>query len=100
MNKEIATIPGVSEIASLDERIRKLKADKKSLSFFKGKEKKAIDAQIAQAEADKKAVQERMSLATKEIENKISSAKTEAQRKSSSLQNRLSAISEELTRER
>lgn len=100
LNKEIATIPGVSEIASLDERIRKLKADKKSLSFFKGKEKKAIDAQIAQAEADKKAVQERMSLATKEIENKISSAKTEAQRKSSSLQNRLSAISEELTRER
>ena len=46
LNKEIAAIPGQVEINNLDERIKKLTDEKASLGIFKGKEKKALQAQI------------------------------------------------------
>jgi hypothetical protein len=98
--KEKNAIPGATEIANIDERIEKLTSEKNALGIFKGKEKKAIQAQIDQAEADKRTVQNRMAAAKKEIENKISSIRSEAQRKVSSLQSRISTIYNELTKER
>ena len=100
LNKEKNAIPGATEISNFDERIKKLTGEKNALGIFKGKEKKAIQVQIDQAEADKRSVQNRMAAAKKEIENKISSIRSEAQRKVSSLQSRISTINNELTKER
>lgn len=100
LTKEKNAIPGANEISNFDERIKKLTGEKNALGIFKGKEKKAIQLQIDQAEADKRAVQNRMAAAKKEIENKISSIKSDAQRKVSTLQSRISTINNELTKER
>lgn len=100
LNKEIAAIPGQAEIDNLDERIKKLTDEKASLGIFKGKEKKALQEQIDQATAEKKAVQDRMIAAKKEIEGKISAVRSEIQNKISPLQGRVNSISTELTKAR
>ena len=46
LNAEISNIPGTREKANLELRINKLLSEKKALSFFKVKEKKAIQEQI------------------------------------------------------
>lgn len=100
INKEIAVIPGKGEIDNLDTRIKKLSADKAALGIFKGKEKKALQEQIDQAEADKKAVQQKMSAAKAALESKISAIKSEVQGKISPLQSRANSITTELTKAR
>ena len=88
-NKEIEAIPGKAEIDNVDERIKKLTEEKSALGLFKGKEKKALQEQIDQANTEKKGIQDRMDAAKKEIEAKISP-----------LQNRVNTISNELTKAR
>ena len=100
LNKEIVAIPGQTEIDNLDERIKKLTDEKASLGIFKGKEKKALQEQIDQATAEKKAVQDRMIAAKKEIEGKISAVRSEIQNKIAPLQGRVNSISTELTKAR
>ena len=100
LNQEIAAIPGQTEINSIDERIKKLSADKDALGLFKGKEKKALQEQINQAEAAKKAVQDRMAAAKKDLEGKIASAKNEIQRKVNTLQEKIDRTTSELIKPR
>lgn len=100
LNKEIAAIPGRSEIDNIEERIKKLTEEKSALGIFKGKEKKALQEQIDQANAEKKGVQDRMDAAKKEIEAKIANVKAEIQKKVTPLQNRVNTISNELTKAR
>ena len=100
LNKEISAIPGQAEIDKLDERIVKLNNEKNSLGIFKGKEKKALQEQIDQVSADKKAVQDRMDAAKKEIEKRISFVNSEIQKKLSPLQSRVQSIDVELTKSR
>lgn len=88
-NKEIEAIPGKAEIDNVDERIKKLTEEKSALGLFKGKEKKALQEQIDQANTEKKGIQDRMDAAKKEIEAKISP-----------LQNRVNTISNELAKAR
>lgn len=98
--KEISSIPGKAEIDNIDARIKKLTEEKSSLGLFKGKEKKALQEQIDQANTEKKAIQNRMDAAKKEIESKISSIKSDFQKKISPLQSRINEISNELTKAR
>lgn len=100
LNKEISAIPGKTEIDNIEERIKKLTEEKSALGIFKGKEKKALQEQIDQANAEKKGVQDRMDAAKKEIEAKIANVKAEIQKKVTPLQNRVNTISNELTKAR
>lgn len=100
LNNEIAAIPGKAEIDKLDERIVKLNNEKNSLGIFKGKEKNALQEQIDQAFADKKAVQDRMDAAKTEIEKRISAFNSDIQKKISPLQSRIDSIYAELNKER
>ena len=100
LNDEIYRIPGKAEIDNIEARIQKLSDEKSSLGLFKGKEKKAIQEKIDQANNEKKAVQNRMDAAKKDIESKISDIKSDFQKKISPLQSRLDEISNELTKPR
>lgn len=100
LNKEIAAITGKAEIDNIEARIKKLTEEKSALGLFKVKEKKALQEQISQANAEKKSIQDRMDAAKKEIEAKIESVKAEIQRKITPLQNRVNTISNELTKAR
>ncbi len=100
LNKEISNIPGKAEIDNIDVRVKKLTEEKSSLGLFKGKEKKALQEQIDQANTEKKTIQHRMDAAKKEIESKISSIKSDFQKKISPLQSRINEISNELTKAR
>lgn len=100
LKKEITAIPGKDEIDNLDARIKKLSDDIASLSMFKGKEKKVLQDQIAQAEADKRAVQKRMSAEKAALEAKISEVQRDCQGKISVLQSRNKDINTELNKAR
>ncbi len=100
LNKELAAIPGKTEIDNIEARIQKLIDEKYALGLFKGKEKKALQEQIDQAYAEKKSIQDPMDAAKKEIEAKIESVKAEIQRKITPLQDRVNTISNELTKAR
>lgn len=100
LNKEISSIPGKAEIDNIDARVKKLTEEKSSLGLFKGKEKKALQEQIDQANTEKKTIQNRMDAAKKEIESKISNIKSDFQKKISPLQSRINEISNELTKAR
>lgn len=98
--KEIAAIPGKTEIDNIEERIKKLSEEQSALGLFKGKEKKALQEQIDQAISEKQAIQDRMDAVKKEIETKITSLKAEFQKKVKPLLNRVNTIYNELTKER
>lgn len=100
IKKEIAAIPGKDELDNLDARIKKLSNDIAALGIFKGKEKKALEDQIAQAEADKRIVQKRMSAEKEALEQKSSAIKREIMGKISQLQSRAQSINAELIKER
>lgn len=100
LNKEITSIPGKAEIDNIEEHIKKLTEEKSTLGLFKGKEKRAIQEQIDQANVEKNGVQNRMDAARKEIESKIASVKADFQKKILPLQNRVNTISNELTKAR
>lgn len=100
LNKKISSIPGKAEIDNIDARVKKLTEEKSSLGLFKGKEKKALQEQIDQANTEKKTIQNRMDAAKEEIESKISSIKSDFQKKISPLQSRINEISNELTKAR
>lgn len=100
LNEEIAAIPGNAEITNINERIKKLVAEKESLGWFKGKEKKAIQEQIDQLSCEKSAIQNRMAAARNDLEAKIAAAQAEVQKKIAPMQSRVNAINNELTRER
>lgn len=89
LNEEGNKIPGASEIANIQERIATMTTEKKALSFFKGKEKKALQEKIDAANAEERNISDRMAAAKKEIEKKIDS-----------LQKRIDAINTELTKAR
>lgn len=98
--KEIETLPVLTEIANLDERIRTLTAHRDSLGFFKGKEKKATQEQIDQVSSEKRNAQGRYERSKREIENSIKALDSEENKSIAPLQNRIDAINEELTRNR
>ena len=100
LNKEIETIPGQAEIDNIEVRIKKLSAEKASLGFFKGKEKKALQEQIDQTASEKSIIRERMEFAKKAIESKISAIKNDIQKELNTLQGRISDIDAELTKPR
>lgn len=88
-NREIKQIPGDGEIKQWQDTINHLSAEKASLGLFKGKEKKAIQVKIDDANAEIKKVQDRMAAAKAEIQKKITP-----------LQNRVNSITTELTKAR
>ena len=100
LNEEISAIPGSSEIANYEEIIKKLTEEKSRLGLFKSKEKKTLQEQIDQAEAGKKAVQDRMELEKKDIESKINSIRSDFYQKTNPIEIRIAAINNELTKER
>ncbi len=100
LKKDIAAIPGKDEIDSLDARIKKLSNDIAALGIFKGREKMVLQGQIVQAEADKKAIQERMSAARADLEANSSAIKRDTLRKISQLQSRVKSLNDELTKAR
>ena len=83
-----------------EENEKKLTEEKSALGIFKGKEKKALQEQIDQANAEKRSIQDHMDAMKREIEAKIESVKAEIQRKVTPLQNRVNTISDELTKAR
>lgn len=89
LQAEIKNIPGESEKENIQGRIDALVAEKSSLSVFKGKEKKAIQEKIDEANLELKNVVDRMEAAKREIEKKFEP-----------LQNRIDEINTELTKER
>ena len=100
LRKKVETVPGQDEINSFDETIRKLLAEKNALGVFKGKEKKALQDQIDQAEVQKKAVQDRMASAKQALEAQITETKGRIQAEINPLQNRVNQIHLELTKAR
>lgn len=88
-NQEIKQIPGDGEIKQWQDTINHLTAEKSSLGLFKGKEKKAIQVKIDDANAELKKVQDRMAAAKAEIQKKITP-----------LQNRVNSITTELSKAR
>ena len=100
LKKDISAIPGKDEIDSLDAKIKKLSNDIDALGIFKGKEKKALQDQIIQAEADKKAVQEKMSEAKEALEANAAASKRGILGKISQLQSRVKSVDDELTKAR
>lgn len=100
LKQEEAAIPGGDEIAALSDTIRKLKDEQGSLGLFKGKEKKALQVQIDQAEEEKKAIQSRMMAARRDIDNKINAARNNGRTRTEPLNRRISAIDTELTKQR
>ena len=88
-NQEINEIPGSSEVKQWQDTISHLTAEKSSLGLFKGKEKKALQEKIDEANTEIKIIQDRMAKAKAEIQQKIKP-----------LQDRVSAITTELTKAR
>lgn len=98
LKKEIAAIPGKDEIEKIDARIKEISADKDSLGIFKGKEKLILQGQIDMAEADKRAIQKRMSEAKSALESDADASKRETLEKISQLESRIQSINTELTK--
>jgi len=86
---EINKVPGQAEITIIHGRISELEAEKKALSLFKGKKRKAIQEQIDAATADLNGVQSRRNSAIEEIKRKIAT-----------LEKRKAAIASEFTKAR
>ena len=93
LDSEISTIPqkteGYSTMLELQKKVENLASEKKALSFFKAKEKKAIQEQIDSINNDIVPIQSRINSAIEEIRKRISP-----------LQNRIKAIDTELTKPR
>ena len=100
LDQELSAIGGTAEIAYLDAQIRTLNEEKKSLGIFKSKERKAVQDQIDLAEANKRSLQEQQRTARNQIEARKSAATAEAQRNAAQLQQKIAALSNELTRPR
>ncbi len=100
LEQELSAIGGTAEIAYLDAQIRTLNEEKKSLGIFKSKERKAVQDQIDLAEANKRSLQEQQRTARNQIEARKSAATAEAQRNAAQLQQKIAALSNELTRPR
>lgn len=100
IRKEIAAIPGKTEIEVLDARIAKLTEEKSHLGIFKGKEKKALQEQIDQLTDEKKSIESRMAAKKKELEGNINSIIADFKGKISPLKSRLDEIHSELTKAR
>jgi len=71
LNSEISSVPGRAEMKNMEERIRKLEADKKALGIFKGKEKKVAQDQIDAATAELSQISSRVNDAVDAIRRKI-----------------------------
>lgn len=100
LKQELSEIPGKAEAADCDARIQALTERKKSLGIFKSKEKKLLQEQIDQAEADRNAVQAKINAEKEGIEARIAAEKAELEKKTGPLQVRVKEINDELTKER
>lgn len=102
VNKTIADSASAaqSKIAELDSKIKQWTDEKAALGVFKGKEKKALQGQIDQACAEKKAIQDKTVSDRQAAEYKIAGMKSETQKSIAPLQSRIQAIYKELTKER
>ena len=89
LNQEIADIPGGTEKEEIQGRISSLLQEKEALGLFKLKEKKEVQGKIDAAQAELKAVTDRMDAAEQAIKEKISP-----------LQKRINEIDTELTKDR
>ncbi len=98
--KEINSIPEAKDVTELEEKAKKLAADKQALGFFKGKEKKSIQMQIDEIEVKKAQVCKVVSKKTDEFQQKINAAQEETQEKNAPLLTRVKEIESELTKER
>ena len=89
LNAEIPQVPGTAEKANLDALISKFEAEKKALSLFKGKEKKALQEQIDALNAELAPIAAKVQQAINAINAKITP-----------LLNRQKTIQAELTKPR
>jgi len=93
LDSEISTTPqkveGYSTMLELQKKVENLASEKKSLSLFKLKEKKAIQEQIDSTNNEIVPIQSRINSAIEEVQKRISS-----------LQSRIKAIDTELTKSR
>lgn len=98
--KMIEEIPEIHDISELDEKVRKFTDTKQSLGLFKVKEKKAIQAQIEELEAQKAKIEEAVNATKSEIQQKIFAAEAAAKEANSPLLVRIKEIEDELAKER
>lgn len=98
--KEINSIPEAKDFTELEEKAKKLAADKKALGIFKGKEKKSIQMQIDEIEVKKAQAGKVVSNKTNELQQKIHAAQEEIRKKNAPLLTRIKEIESELTKER
>jgi len=93
LNEEITTVPqktdGYAAMVELQKKAENLTSEKKALSLFKLKEKKAVQAQIDSTNDEIAPIQERINTAIEEVQKRIVP-----------LQGRIEAIDTELTRPR
>lgn len=94
------SIPEAKDVTELEEKAKKLAADKQALGFFKGKEKKSIQMQIDEIEVKKAQVGKVVSKKTDELQQKINAAQEETREKNAPLLTRVKEIESELTKER
>lgn len=94
------TIPEITQISNLEERIGSLTAYKDSLGLFKGKEKKLIQTQIDQVVSEKEDAQTRLNQAKADIEDCIKSIEEDEKACIAPIQSRIDAITEELIKNR
>lgn len=71
LNQQIENLPEVSEIVSLEAKIKELKKQKEALGLFKGKEKKAIQEQIDEMSKELESVQRKKTESAKPYEEQI-----------------------------
>ena len=71
LNSEISNVSGRAEMKNMEERIRKLEADKRVLGIFKGKEKKIVQDQIDAATAEMSQLSSKVNEAVDAIKRRI-----------------------------
>lgn len=89
LTNELETLPENSIVKQLENQIATLKKEKNSLGLFSGKDKKAVQEKIDDA-----------NLELQKVVDKINAAKRETEQKIESLQGRIDEIDVELTKER
>ncbi len=89
LEEEIKNIPGSAEKENIQGRINALSTEKSSLGIFKGKERKAVQEKIDEANSELNRVVEKMEAAKREIKGKIAP-----------LQSRINEIDKEFAKER
>lgn len=100
LNKEMEEASNKIAVTQATTKVNNLVTEKNALGIFKGKEKKALQEQIDQAEAEKKELLARIDQAKKAVESKIASEHAQYANQYGPLKTRMDQINNELTRAR